>query len=276
VLEIGCGHGYWLGEMARAYPHLLCIGLDQDEGQIRSANALAQQLGLAHTTFLARRLDDFSSTSFPTQVYDLVHLSLLSRYVLTANYPALAKTCASLCRPGAMLCWTEAELPITNSPAFERLTSLVCEALQRVGQSFIPERMWEWAELFAARAGKPGVDRSSYKRRHLGITPMLGRWLRAAGCGVHPEMPIYSLWRTDAHVTQETAYAIEVSAGQPAHEGFVRQASRFAHQVKPLLLRTGVIEEMEHAAVCDPLEGELASHNFCGLSYFLQVWAPRL
>ncbi len=275
VLEIGCGPGYWLCEMARAYPHLSCIGLDQDEGQISSANALAQQLSLAHTTFLAQRLDDFSSTSFPTQMFDLVHLSLLSRYILTVNYPALAQACAALCRPGGMLCWTEAELPITNSPAFERLTSLVCEALQRAGQSFIPERMWEWAELFAARSGKPGVDRSSYKRHHLGITPMLGRWLRDAGCGAQRERPLYSIWGSDERVIYQTAYTIEVSAEQPAHEGFVAQARRFAHQVKPFLLRTRVIEEVEHAALCDQLAGELASREFCGLSFLLRVWAPR-
>jgi hypothetical protein len=34
--------------------------------------------------------------------------------------------CAALCRPGGILCWTEAELPITTSAAFERLTELVC------------------------------------------------------------------------------------------------------------------------------------------------------
>ncbi len=174
VLEIGCGPVYWLSEMARAYPHLSCIGLEQDEGQISSANAQAQQLGLKHTTFLTRRLDDLSSTSFPTQMFDLVHLTLLGWYVLPANYPALAKTCASFCRPGGMLCWTEVELPITYSPAFERLTSLVCEALQRAGRSFIAESMWQWAENFAARSGKTVLDRSTYKRRHLGITPMLG------------------------------------------------------------------------------------------------------
>lgn len=138
VLEIGCGPGYWLCEMARAYPRLSCIGLDQDEGQIRSANAVAQQLGPTHTTFLARCLDDLSSTLFPTRVFDLVHLNLLGRYILTVNYPALVQACASLCRPGGMLCWTEAELPITNSPAFERLISLVCEALQQAGQSSSP------------------------------------------------------------------------------------------------------------------------------------------
>ncbi len=41
-------------------------------------------------------------------------------------------------------------------------------------------------------------------------------------------------------------------------------------------LRNLLIEDMEHAAVCDQLAGELASHDFCGLSYLLRVWAPRL
>jgi hypothetical protein len=161
-----------------------------------------------------------------------------------------------------MLCWTEVELPITTSVAFERLTSLVCDALQLAGQSFIAERMWRWAQLFVARSGKAVIERSTCKRHHLRITPMLGRWLRGAGC--------------DARVIHETAYAIEVSAGQPAHEGFVRQTRRFAHQGESFLLRTEVIEGKEHAAICDQLAGELASPDFCGLPYLLRVWAPRL
>ncbi len=174
-----------------------------------------------------------------------------------------------------MVCWTEAELPHTTSAAFERLTLLVCEALQRAGQSFIPESMWEWAELVAAHSGKAGVDRSSYQRRHLGITLMLNRWLREAGCGAQRERPIYSIWGIDERVIHQTAYAIEVSAGQPAHEGFVAQARRFARQVKPLLLRTEVIEDQEYAALCDQLDTELSSQEFCGLAFLLRAWAPR-
>jgi len=77
---------------------------------------------------------------------------------------------------------------------------------------------------------------------------MLGRWLRDAGCGAQRERPLYSIWGIDERVIHETAYAIEVSAEQPAHAGFVAQARRFGHQVKPFLLRTGMIEDMEHAA----------------------------
>jgi len=96
---------------------------------------------------------------------------------------------------------------------------------------------------------------------------MLGRWLRDAGCGAQRERPLYSIWGIEERVIHQTAYAIEVSAGQPAHAGFVAQARRFAHQVKPFLLRTGVIEDMEHAALCDQLAGELASREFCGLCF---------
>jgi ubiquinone/menaquinone biosynthesis C-methylase UbiE len=275
ALEIGCGAGEWLRAVARQYPDLQCIGIDQDALLVKAANTLAQRDRLAQVAFLAQEVNDLLPTLFPQGSFDLVHLSLLGRYILTVNYPTLAQACAALCRPGGMLCWTEAELPITNSPAFERLTSLVCEALQRAGQSFIPERMWEWAELFATRSGKAGIDRTPYKRHSLGITPMLGRWLHDAGCGAPRERPVYSLRGIDARVIHQTAYAIEVSAGQPAHAGFVAQARRFAHQVKPFLLRTEVIEEMEHAAVCDQLAGELASPEFCGLCFLLRAWAPR-
>jgi hypothetical protein len=104
---------------------------------------------------------------------------------------------------------------------------------------------------------------------------MLGRWLLDAGCGAPRERPVYSIWGIDERMIHEAAYAIEVSAGQPAHAGFVAQARRFARQVKPFLLRTGVIEEQEQAALCDQLDTELTSQEFCGLSFLLRAWAPR-
>jgi hypothetical protein len=105
---------------------------------------------------------------------------------------------------------------------------------------------------------------------------MLGRWLRDAGCGAQREKPIYSIWGIDERVIHEAVYAIEVSAGQPAHVGFVALARRFAHQVKPFLLRTEVIEEQEYATLCGQLDSELASQEFCGLAFLLPAWAPRL
>lgn len=74
----------------------------------------------------------------------------------------------------------------------------------------------------------------------------------------------------------ETASMIEVSAGQPAHEAFVRQAMRFSRRVKPLLLRTEVIGEVELETLCTRLQEELTNRDFCGLFHLLRAWAPRL
>jgi ubiquinone/menaquinone biosynthesis C-methylase UbiE len=276
VLEIGCGSGAWLRRVAQQYPDLQCIGIDQDARLVKVASALAQRDQLAQVAFLAQPLGDLFPTLFPEGSFDLIHLSFLSRYILTANYPALAQVATTFCRPGGIVCWIEAELPVTNSPACEQLVSLVCTALQRAGQSFIPESMWEWAAYFAPHSGSSGLDRSTFQRRHLGITPMLGGWLRNAGCGAPPERPRYGLWQTITHVIHEEASVIDVSAGQPAHAVFPQQVMRFAQQVQSLLLRTGVIEEREFVVLCSQLEMELALPAFCGLFFLLRAWAPRI
>jgi ubiquinone/menaquinone biosynthesis C-methylase UbiE len=276
ILEIGSGAGAWLRAVAQVYPHLHCIGIDQDAGLVQAANELAQRDHLTQVAFFAQELDEMLPTLLPQGSFDLVHLSMLGRYILTANYPALAQTCAALCRPGGIVCWTEAELPITNSPACERLISLICEAVQRAGQSFISERMWQVAALFASRSGTVATGHSTYTRRHLGIAMMLRSWLRDAGCGVLHETHPYTLRSLDTYEIHQVAYVIEVSAGQPAYEAFVRQALRYSQQVKPLLLRTEVIEETQYSALCNQLEEELTRQDFCGLFQLLRAWAPRL
>jgi hypothetical protein len=175
-----------------------------------------------------------------------------------------------------MMCWTEAELPITNSPACERLISLICEAVQRAGQSFISERMWQVAALFASRSGMDATGQSKYTRRHLGITMMLGIWLRDAGCGALLETHQHTLRGRDTHEIHQAAYVVEVSTGQPAYETFVRQTLLWSQRVKPLLLRTGVIVETEYTTLCNQLEEELAHEDFCGLFPIVRAWAPRL
>ena len=148
LLEIGCGAGAWLRAVARLYPNLQCIGIDQDELQVKAANALAQRDHLAQVAFLATDMNDVSPARFSPGTFDLVHLSLLGRYILTADYPALAQTSAALCRPGGVMCWTEAELPITTSPACERLTSLVCEALRGRDRASSPKVRGSWPSTF--------------------------------------------------------------------------------------------------------------------------------
>src|SRR6266702_7489959 len=96
ILEIGCGAGEWLRAVARQYPDLQCIGIDQDEHLMKAANALAYRDGLSQVAFLAVEMSDIPPTLFPTGSFDLVHLSFLGRYILTMDYPAFAQVCTAL------------------------------------------------------------------------------------------------------------------------------------------------------------------------------------
>ena len=273
VLEVGCGAGEWLRGIAREYPHVQCIGIDQDEGMVMMANVLARQGGMAQMRCFASDINDIAPELFPLEKFDLVHLSFLGRYILTVDYPKLARMCAGLCRPGGFVCWTEAELPITNSLAFERLVRLLCEGLERAGQSFIPESMWELWALLAKGLETMGVERAGFKRRHLGITPMLGGWLREAGCGgmgASSDDARQLLGRYPA--LAQKPYAVGLSSGSMVHTSFVKVMSRLTREVRRFLLRMGIIGEGEYDELRAQVERELAAEDFCGLAFVLRVW----
>ena len=105
---------------------------------------------------------------------------------------------------------------------------------------------------------------------------MLRSWLRDAGCGALLETHQHTLRGRDTNEIHQAAYVIEVSAGQPAYEAFVRQTLRCIQWVKPLLLRTEVIVEAEYTTLYSQIEEELAHQDFCGLFQLLRAWAPRL
>ncbi len=110
ALDVGCGVGAWIYEMAWRHPGS----------------------------------------------FDLIHMRFLVGDVTVQAFPSLLRSLAHLCRPGGFFVWTEAEFPLTTSPACQHLFSLVLHALQAAGRAFAP----------------------GYS---LGITSCMGRWLRDAG-----------------------------------------------------------------------------------------------
>ena len=272
VLEIGCGAGEWLRSIAREYPQLQCIGVDQDKAMVMMANAQSERDGLAQMRCFEADINDIDPELFPLVKFDLVHLSFLSRYILDVNYAGLARTCAALCRPGGFICWTEAELPVTNSPAFERLVGLLCEALDKAGRIFIPESMMEPSVIQeqSAKKRKPG---KIYKRHHLGITPMLGLWLREAGCGrINPSSKsARRLFRGYAAIPPDS-YALRLSNGSMAYKSFMQMLPQLLRRARLFLWGKGVIGLEEYDELCVKLEKELTSEDFYGLAFVARVW----
>src|SRR5260370_42045782 len=63
----------------------------------------------------------------------------------------------------------------------------------------------------------------------LGVTMSMGRWLDDAGC----------------RITQNLAYAIDISAGSKGNDAFIRQWRFSGEQIRAFLLKMGVTTEAE-------------------------------
>src|SRR5579859_3348421 len=206
VLDVFCGTGGWVFDLACTYPHLRITGLDLKAGAIASARRLAQEGGFANVEFHVQETccPPATEEDLPGAPFDLIHTAFLAPYLLRMDYLALLQTLWGLCRSGGLVCWTEMEFPLTNSPAFERLMSLTCEALTSVGQN---SPSYSIAAQFSPARHTREAATLLHKRGYLGMIPLLGTRFQQAGY----------------QQVQQIATPIEVSFGTEANPCFTRQ-----------------------------------------------------
>lgn len=246
ALDVGCGTGAWACMLARRFPQLDVLGIDHDAAALEMARTQAFTDDITAVRFLQQDVRMLDGSSLPTDQFDLVHVAFLAEAILTADYATLARTLLRLLRPGGALVWTEAELPLTTGAACERLFALTVQALEQAGQTFF---MPEWGAAW----------HSPVERRYLGITPMLGHWLRVAGY----------------EQQQQTVAALDVSHGQPLHSQFVNAVLDFGKRIQPFLVQYGVIAEAACERLREEVYRELRAPDFCGMAYVLTVTAHK-
>src|SRR2546422_1847804 len=166
---------------------------------VERASEQASQEGEKKATFLEHTMANIDQLPFPHATFDLINIAFIARYLLTLDYATLARSLYPFTCPGGTLCWTECELPMTNSLAFEWLMAKTCRALQAAGHTFIPSSMQEIAAIFERLVREAGHEVRPYQRRRLGSTPMLGHCMPQA----------------EHHNIRHTAYAHVLSAGMP-------------------------------------------------------------
>lgn len=136
VLDIGCGPGGWLLDVASHYPHMQGVGIDISQLMIAYATDLARSHALSHVTF--RVMDATGPLDFAAESFDLVNGRILSGFLSTSGWGALLQECWRITRVGGILRLTESEFGFTNSAALDALTGLATQALHRSGHSFSP------------------------------------------------------------------------------------------------------------------------------------------
>jgi ubiquinone/menaquinone biosynthesis C-methylase UbiE len=156
VLDIGCGPGGWVQEVAFAHSDIEVIGIDISQKMIQYARAQAKVQGLDNTRFLV--MDATKPLDFPDNYFDLVNGRALTSFLHPTMWSTLIQECWRITRSDGIIRLTEADsLGITTSPALGKLYSKIMQAFHLSGRCF------------------------SSEGQYFGITPKLGYFLRKVG-----------------------------------------------------------------------------------------------
>ncbi len=236
IVDIGCGPGGWVLDVAYVYPKINVVGIDISQNTIQYAHAHAQVQGLDNASFGV--MDALKPLDFSDSAFDFVNARMITGFMPITAWPSLLQECLRITRPGGMIRLTEPEIGmcgITNSPACEKLNRMGTQALKRAGHSFSPDG------------------------QHVGTTPVLRRLLYGAGYqNIH-----------------NIAYALDFSVGTEAYEA-MRQNVEVAFQLLlPFMLRWEVTTQEEFDQLYQQMVIEMLSDTFCGLWYFLSIWGKK-
>jgi ubiquinone/menaquinone biosynthesis C-methylase UbiE len=243
VLDLACGPGGWVQELAFANPQLDVTGVDISKAMIEYARMQSQVRHLQNATFavmdVTAPFDDFPDNSF-----DLVNGRTMAGFMKKESWPQVVEECARVLRLGGVLRLTEVDhWGTTNAPAFSRLMDLAYQAIWFNGHSFDPGR------------------------RTFGVTPLLERFQREAGL----------------EVVGHRAYAVNFSSGQNAYQAMCDNFKLFFQLVQPFLLKvrgafggeTDIPPKEELDRLYEQTLLEMIQQDFAGIFYLLTVWGRK-
>ncbi|MFL5624686.1 MAG: class I SAM-dependent methyltransferase [Ktedonobacteraceae bacterium] len=154
ILDLGCGPGQWILDVAFTYPDITAIGTDISELMVNYAQARARSQGLDNASFEV--MDLTKPLVYADNSFDLVNGRLIA-FLTPQQWTDLLGECVRIVQPGGVIRLTENDV-ITTNPATDQMFNLFYQAITRAGQSFSPTG------------------------RVLGITSRLNHLLQKAGC----------------------------------------------------------------------------------------------
>jgi ubiquinone/menaquinone biosynthesis C-methylase UbiE len=233
ILDLACGPGGWILEMAREHPEIQLTGVDISRSMIQFAKAQVISRGYDNVSFSVA--DIKQPLPFEANSFDLVNERTLFGVMAPHEWPALLAECKRVLRPGGIVRLTELELPITTSPALNKIWRISAQAFYNTRRTF------------------------SVDGEHIGITPMLRPLLHQAGF----------------QNVQYRGYVLDISAGTPKSEGYLRNFIYVCQLIKPFLIKGTGITEQEYDRLYQQMQAEMQAENFCGLWMYVTVWGEK-
>ena len=107
VLDVACGPGGWVEEVAFLYPHLKVVGIDISRSMIEFAKQRAEVQFLDNTSFEV--MDARQPLAFPDGAFDVVNARFMAAFLPRREWPGLIKEFTRLTRPGGTIVLTEVD-----------------------------------------------------------------------------------------------------------------------------------------------------------------------
>ena len=234
ILDVACGPGGWVLDVAYALPDVAVCGVDISSTMIEYANARARSQNITNASFGVMDIThplDFASGSF-----DLIHARFLTAVLKQEAWIPFLTECTRLLRLGGFLQLVEGDdAGRSLSPALERLNGLGMQALRLAGYGFSPDG------------------------RTFGVFPGLLRLLKQAGY-------------QDLRLSTTT---LDHSLASKGWADYFRNQEFLLHEIKPLLLITGLITEEEFEVLFQQAMIDMQQDDFAAVGQIMSLWGRK-
>jgi ubiquinone/menaquinone biosynthesis C-methylase UbiE len=230
ILDLGCGPGGWVLDVASALPAAKVQGVDISRIMVDYANACAHTRQLPNASFGV--MDISEPLDFPDAGFDLVNARTLFAVLKRESWPAFLKECWRVLRPGGFLRLTEPlDFGHTSSEAVNQIGALCTQAISQAGYGFAPDGTF------------------------FGFTHLMTHWLQEQGY---------------QHIHRQ-ANTLDFSAHTDAWAGQYHNIEVLCYQLKPLLVKMGLIAEVAFDRLQQQALADMQRENFFALGFSLTV-----
>lgn len=235
ALDIACGPGGWVLDVAFTYQDMEVVGIDISERMITYANAQAQAQGRSNASF--RVMNALGPLAFPSASFDLVNARFISPFVRREMWPTFFAECLRILRPGGTLRLTELEWGISNKASFEKACQMFQHAMTLIGNNFSPNGL------------------------HHGIIQMLPRFFQQAGLQHISQK---------GHVLDFSA-----STAPIVRDGYYHDLSSAFPAIEPVMAKTQLLSVDAWRELYQQGLAEMYEEDFCSMYILLTVWGQK-
>lgn len=137
ILDLGCGSGRWVLDMAYHYPDAEIIGVDISSTLVEYARARAKTMNRYNVKFISFDALEGKMSELGRGSYDLINLRFAVGWLRGLDqWTKLLERCHHLNTIGGYTVVTEGEGLYTDSSALHRLYEIIVQALRRGGYGF--------------------------------------------------------------------------------------------------------------------------------------------